>query len=386
MISATGFGHSALRFRTGWSRVLLITLTSLGLVRAVVATPGPVINDANIREAIENEILFDAGVPLDDIDVASANGIVTLTGTVDNVLAKDRAARIARTVKGGRSVVNRIDVQPIPIRSDVSIERDIRNSLLSDPATDSYEVGVSVTNGIATLSGVTDSWQEKQLAETVAKSVKGVTDVVNNVEVEYSTERTDLEIQNDIEESLDWDVLVDHGLIDVTVTNGNVSLGGIVGSAAEKRRAISDAWVAGVSKVEAQGLEVARWARDDDLRDRKYAFRSDEDIRAAVQDTFLLDPRVNAFDIDTAVDAGRVMLRGDVDYLKAKRAAQQNAKNTVGVVDVINRIKVRPVETFDDVSIRLDVNDALLRDPVVAARLRSPEKSTITTRSSERTT
>lgn len=344
---------------------LALAMTASAAVSAFGGTMDAVLNDNNIRASIEDEFLFDRAVPLNDIDVTVTDGIASLTGRVDNLLAKERATKVARTVKGVRSVVNRITVEPRVPRSDQAIRRDVLDALITDPATDSYEIGVAVADGKVTLSGKVDSWQEKMLSETVAKSVRGVTGLESDIDVVYGTNRSDPEIQAEIEKGLEWDVLVDDGLIDVGVQDSRVTLSGTVGSAAEKTRAISDAWVTGVTAVDAEKLDVARWARDDDLRQHKYVLRSDEQIRQAVEDALLRDPRVMSFDVATAVDGGVVTLRGDVDYLEAKRAAEQDARNTVGVLRVANRIKVRPVTMLIDADIRADVVDALARDAIV---------------------
>ncbi len=60
-----------------------------------------------------------------------------------------------------------------------------------------------------------------------------------------------------------------------------------------------------------------------------------------------------------------VILRGTVDNLRAKRAAAQDARNTVGVLNVKNRIKVRPDEPVNDAEIEEKVTAALVRDPYV---------------------
>ncbi len=115
---------------------------------------------------------------------------------------------------------------------------------------------------------------------------------MNNIDVDFETTRQDVEIKTEIEETLEWDVLVDDALIDVKAKDGDVTLSGVVGSAAEKREARLDAWVAGVKSVDASDLEVERWARDKDLRKNKYVTKSDEEIEDAVEDALLYDPRV----------------------------------------------------------------------------------------------
>jgi osmotically-inducible protein OsmY len=52
-----------------------------------------------------------------------------------------------------------------------------------------------------------------------------------------------------------------------------------------------------------------------------------------------------------------------VDNLKAKRAAAQDVRNTVGVTRVYNRLKVRPVTWLSDETIESLVMDAVSRDP-----------------------
>lgn len=323
-------------------------------------------SDATIEDAVVDELGFDHAVPAHRIDVGAVNGIVTLTGTSDHLLARERAAAIARTVKGVRAVVNRLAIAPPQDITARQLRKDLENALFLDPATDAYEVSVEADGqGRVTLSGRVESWAERELCARVAKSVRGVTAIDNRIEVQYRAERPDAEICSEVQGRLRWHVLVDDGLIDVACTDGVVGLSGTVGSAAERVRAIRQAWVAGVQDVDARRLEVARWARDDDLRASKYAVRADADIREAIQDALLQDPRVASFAIDTEVQQGTVTLRGTVDNLRAKRAAANDARNTVGVISVRNRIRVEPAGRRSPASIERDVREALLRDPYV---------------------
>jgi osmotically-inducible protein OsmY len=347
----------------------LCLLCRAAVVSMIVAGAGQAqavereISDSAITAAIEDEFFFDQAVPFNDIDLRTNEGIVTLTGEVDNVLAKERATRLAETVKGVRSVINRITVRPPEKRSDEEIQKDIKTALLRDPATESLEVNVHVQDGEVTLGGTAGSWQERELAAIVAKGVRGVTGLNNYIKVNYETGRPDGEIKSEIEQTLLWDSLVDHALINVNVQDGNVRLSGVVGSAAEKRRAVMDAYVAGVASVNDDDLEVKRWARDEELRTGKYVARSDEEIREAMKDALLYDPRVYSFNVVPGVSDGIVTLRGTVDNLKAKRAAEQDTRQTVGVISVKNRLKVRPSGTLTDAEIAQRVRDALQRDP-----------------------
>jgi osmotically-inducible protein OsmY len=306
---------------------------------------------------------MDTAVNVYGIDIVTQGGIVTLSGTVNNLLAKERAAAIARSVRGVKGVVNRLTVVPPRLSSDREIKDAISDALLNDAATDAYEVNVTVVDNIATITGNVDSHQEKQLVEKVVKSVSGVVGVKNQITVDYDTSRRDPEIAAEVRKALRWDVLVDHVLVDVAVSDGTVILSGVVGSAAEKTEAVRDAWVAGVKTVDASGLEVKRWARDADLRESKYVVKSDAELVNAVKDALFYDPRIDSAQVTVSVDDGVATLRGSVESLKAKRNAARDARNIVGVAKVNNRLKVRPDIVVSDQRLENRVKDALVREP-----------------------
>ncbi|MFO8084629.1 MAG: BON domain-containing protein [Desulfobacterales bacterium] len=85
------------------------------------------------------------------------------------------------------------------------MEKDVDRAILEDPATELLEIETSVKDGVVALSGSVDSWKEKQLASKVVKGVKGVKGVKNNLSIDYTTERSDVEIQHEIEKALRWD-------------------------------------------------------------------------------------------------------------------------------------------------------------------------------------
>ncbi len=321
------------------------------------------IDDFEITDAVENEFLYDRFVPFNDIDVTTSQGIVTLSGEASNILGKERSGLVAETVRGVRSVVNLIEVEGPEVPGEKLKER-VERALVRDPAADSYEVDVSADqNGTVTLEGTVDSWQESRLTEIVVKGVRGVTGVENQMEVEYRSDRADHEIQTEVEKRLAWDALVDDGLVTVEVTDGDVSLSGKVGSAAEKRVAVNGSWVGGVQSVDASDLEVVGWVRDESLRKDKYLSRPDDEVRAALLDAFLYDPRVVSFEIDPKVSFGWVTLRGVVDNAKARQAAERVAHRTVGVTGVTNRIKVRPEGELSAAAIEENIVDGILADP-----------------------
>lgn len=336
--------------------LILCLLSSTGLAKEI--------EDSRITLAVERALYVDQGVASHLIDVLTLDGIVTLTGSVDNLLSKDRATKVTGSVKGVRSVVNRMTVRPVD-RSDKDIEKDVRQALVYDPATDSYEVDVSVSKGVVTLKGTVDSWQEKQLCEVVSKGVKGARDVRNDIIAYYKETRPDREIKAEVESRLKWDVWVDDLLIDVEVKDSNVALSGTVGSAAEETWAYGDAWVNGVKSVDTSNLKVDHVLKDKMRREKQYTTKPDSEIEKAIKDAFLYDPRVFSFDPNVEVNAGVATLTGVVDNLRTKRAAEQDAKHTFGVWRVKNYLRVRPVSRPMDAVLVNRIKEALALDPFV---------------------
>jgi len=354
-----------------WNRKLFTVAVSLLAASVMliggtadIAHSAKMLTDSEISLAVDDQLMQDPATPADHILVSTLDGIVTLSGSVNNILAKDRAATIAQTVKGVRGIVNRIAVAA-PFRSDTAIQEDVDQALMQDPATESWEISADVNDSVVTLNGSVESWQEKKLAAKVSKGVRGVKGIDNNIAVDYTTGRSDAEIRAEIKKTLRWDAYVDDALVNVSVDDGNVSLAGIVGSMAEKSRARADAWVVGVKSVDNTDLEVKYWARDGKLRKDKYMAKSEPEIESAVKDTLGYDPRVDTSDITVKVDGGIATLRGTVDDLKEKRVAGKNARNVVGVWGVRNRIKIDPGISPTDSTIESRVEAALLGDPYV---------------------
>lgn len=321
--------------------------------------------DEEIRAAVRHAILIDSVVDAPRLKVEVESGIVTLGGEAESLLARDRAVLIAENVRGVRAVVDRLSIDPV-VRGDSELAQDVRNALLFDPATDSYEVDVSVADATVTLTGRVDSWPERSLAADVARSVAGIQRVDNRLEVALSSHRSDEDIRKDIEGLLTYDALVDDAAIEVEVQDGAVELSGAVASAGERTRAIRRAYVEGVRSVSADGLDVQYWERERFKRpsaDRRQV--DDAALEAAVRAALRQDPRVASFKVRVDVHDGVANLDGWVDNLMARRAAERDARNTAGVWSVYNFLRVVPDAEVPDDVLQQRVADALRRDALL---------------------
>ena len=160
--------------------------------------------------------------------------------------------------------------------------------------------------------------------------------------------------------------MLDDSKIDVTAKNGNVVLNGRVASAFQKSYADLLAYRAGAKDVDSRGINV-HWRHSDPmLRTKRYEQATDDDIHTAILRAFKHDPRLLSFDPKVSVKNGVVTLTGDVGHITAQRAAEQDARNTIGVRRVKNSLNVRWAEkTPSDEEIANYARAAIARDPYV---------------------
>ena len=137
----------------------LVLMANLGLG----ATPAATLskdrpNDSDISYWVRYAISHDARTRGVVVQIETTDGIVKLTGIVDNLAAKNYAAAEAEKISGVLGVINEIDVVP-PARSDEDISHDIRRRLESSPSVDARDIFTSVSNGAVTLTGTARDWK-----------------------------------------------------------------------------------------------------------------------------------------------------------------------------------------------------------------------------------
>ncbi len=67
-------------------------------------------SDNLINDQVRIRLAADADVKGGALEVNVAQGVVTMTGTVENQHAKDKATKLAKKVKGVKQVVNNLTV------------------------------------------------------------------------------------------------------------------------------------------------------------------------------------------------------------------------------------------------------------------------------------
>jgi len=138
--------------------------------------------DTDIAKAAVRAIRWHTELPQDTISVQVRDGWVTLEGTVDWNYQRERAADVVRPLTGLRGLTNTLTVAPRATSSDI---RDrIRNALEREVNREAKNLVIEIDGDTVRLSGVVHSWIERRNAERAAWSAPGITDVVNDLEVQ----------------------------------------------------------------------------------------------------------------------------------------------------------------------------------------------------------
>jgi hypothetical protein len=81
--------------------------------------------DAGITTAVKSKLAADDSVSAFQIDVDTANGVVTLTGDVDTATARDRAVMLARDTDGVTDVIDNLELTDTAATTGVDRDTDV---------------------------------------------------------------------------------------------------------------------------------------------------------------------------------------------------------------------------------------------------------------------
>ncbi|MCB9850770.1 MAG: BON domain-containing protein [Phycisphaerales bacterium] len=318
-------------------------------------------DDAQLKQWVQNALQEDPRVESSKIGIMTGDAIVTLSGAVDNIAAKKYAVLEAEKITGVKGVIDKLVVEP-SLRPDADIAEGVRVRLADSPTLGKRNLTVDVVNGAVWLRGAVENWAEKQNAEMLAGEVRGARAVNNELTITYASHRPDEQIRADVLASLTRDVYLVGLPISVTVHDGVVQLRGSVGSAYERERAASAAWVGNVKSV-TNNLNVDWW-ENEGVR-KTYPLPSDSDIQKAVRSELYKDLRVeDPFTVTVACDYGHVTLTGSVPTYYQKRLAEEDSKDVVGVGWVTNDLRV-DADRRDDVTLKSDIESRFDSDYLI---------------------
>jgi len=205
-------------------------------------------------------------------------------------------------------------------KTDSAIQKDVQHELEWDARVDSSDIGISVHEGVVSLTGAVNSWGKRLAAQDAAHRVPGVLDVVNDLEVKLigCALRDDTDIAKAVRHALRFSVSVPDERIHCTVSGGVVTLLGDVELLRERDDAEhAAAHVAGVREVDNE-IEVK-------------PVHLAETVEAAVNAAMERHASRAASHIDVSIKDGVVRLAGHVQSWAEKQLVLGAAKTTAGV-------------------------------------------------------
>ena len=213
--------------------------------------------------------------------------------------------------------------------SSMELQRRVLDELDWEPSIDAAHVGVTVNDGVVTLTGSVSTYAEKMTAEQATKRLVGVKAVANDLEVRptFPSQPNDTEIAQAVIRALEWDVSIPHDLIKARVAKGTVTLEGEVKFWYQRQAAVNA--IRGLKGV--QGIVNLISIR---------AVPKATDVKSRIESAFRRSAEIDAGRIEVDTSNGKVTLRGRVRSWAEREEAENAAWAAPGVTMVDDELKV----------------------------------------------
>ncbi len=215
------------------------------------------------------------------------------------------------------------------MQDDLHLRQCVIDALEFEPSVDAAHIGVSAEEGVVTLSGHVRSFAEKFAAERIARQVKGVRAVAQEIDVRLPSDKklADDEIAARAVQILRWDQMVPEDRISVKVEHGIVTLNGEVDWGFQRTEAENDVRrLTGVRSVINNIVIVAKV--------------SPEDVHAKIRAALERNAEIEAGRVTVAVSGSKVTLSGRVNAWTEREAIEHAAWSAPGVTEVEDRIEI----------------------------------------------
>lgn len=214
---------------------------------------------------------------------------------------------------------------------DIEIQKNVMEELKCIPLISANEIGVSVKNGIVTLSGIVDSYPKKIAIERAIKKLNGVKAVAEDITVNLSEkhQKTDSEIAHMVMNIIEWNV---HPIknLKVFVEDGCVTLDGSVDWDFQRKS---------VTKVLGDIVGVKSIINNITLAHRPTSAEVKNKIHAA----FIRSANIDADKINITTEGNKVILTGKINNWLEYEEAERSVWATPGVSSVENKLELEDV-------------------------------------------
>jgi osmotically-inducible protein OsmY len=206
----------------------------------------------DLQEEVIEQLAYDPRIDAQDIAVTVFEGVVTLRGTVPNLIEKWEAEDAVKRLRGVRGIADEltVDLPNAHVRTDTDIALAIERRFTSN-AMIPTNIQFVVNEGYVTLSGEVPWYYQSQEALYEARRVVGVREVSNCISIRPNKQLDSDEIKLTIRSAFKRMADLDAKDINVAVIDGKVTLSGSVRTWAERDKAAQTAWsLPGISRVD----------------------------------------------------------------------------------------------------------------------------------------
>jgi len=195
-----------------------------------------------LQKDVQNAIKWEPLLNAAEIGVTAKDGVVSLTGVVDNYSKKLEAENAAKNVAGVKAVVEKIEVKFSNAwnKSNVDIANEVISALKSNWVIPKDKVKVKVENGWITLDGELPWYYQREAAKSAVNYLSGVKGVTNNIKVKPDTHDEIEEKQVKLAITRHWSLNSQD--VKVKVSGNKITLTGTVSSFFQKEEAERIAW------------------------------------------------------------------------------------------------------------------------------------------------
>lgn len=212
---------------------------------------------------------------------------------------------------------------------DRKLKERVERELEWDPAIDASRVGVTVKDGVVTLTGHVPNYVQRVAAERAVKRVKGFRGLAQDLEVRPpdGTGAPDDEVAANALRTLDWNVSVPKNAVQIRVDDGHIILVGEVDYDYQRRAA----------EECLRGLRgVVRLTNHVTVRPRAMA----PDLKQRIEEAFDRQAHLDAGKIVVLVQDGKVRLEGAVRTPYQRDIARAAVLAAPGVTAVDDHIQI----------------------------------------------
>ncbi len=143
--------------------------------------------DTEIAHAVRHALAWDTLVPDREIQTTVSHAAVTLEGEVAYWSQRFDAERAVERLAGVKRVINRIVVTPVDHISVDEARSAVEKALGRHAEREAERIDLQAADGEVNVSGIVQSWQEKEAVLGAIRGTRGVRSVADHLRIQPRT-------------------------------------------------------------------------------------------------------------------------------------------------------------------------------------------------------